>query len=53
MARDLAGRTTSACVRDFAEGMGTARSFLRGIGQLHKECYRPAWFLDAAAKTSW
>ena len=48
VANDLAGPATSACVRDFAEGMERARSFLRGMGQLDLEHYKPAWFLDAA-----
>jgi DNA mismatch repair protein MutS len=52
VARDLEDPATAACTRAFAEGMERARSFLRGMGQIHEDFggghYQQAWFLDAA-----
>lgn len=52
VARDLEHPATAECIRSFAEGMEKARSFLRGMGQIHDDFgggrYKQAWFLDAA-----
>ena len=52
VARDLEDPATAGCTRAFAEGMARARSFLRGMEQIHEDFgghhYRQAWFLDAA-----
>jgi DNA mismatch repair protein MutS len=48
VAQDLEQPEIAACIKSFTEEMRRARSYLRGMCQVHGRHFQEGWFLDAA-----